>query len=235
MVDIDAAGLVEGDGERIGGGRDQRCGRRGDHPLAEDRPHAGEAAFEIVILNAGDQPAIGIVGERREVRPAMGFPVLAGLRVDHDRDDGVIDRPEAAHEVAVGDAQPELSLCPRLISRLRAQHIAYRFADRQQGADNLRVAGKDTATALAVADRNGVRLAIDDLHQLARCAEEIGTFLDGGAIRRGAALPGAPDSSLRSTSAVDSGGGVTIPAGNRSSASISKVSRVMPSLRGRQV
>ena len=113
VVDIDAAGLVEGDGERVGRGRDQRRGRRGDHPLAEDRPHAGEAAFEVVILDAGDQPAIGIVGEWREVRPAMGFPLLAGLRVGRDRDDGVVDRSEAADEAAVGDAQPDLRLAPR--------------------------------------------------------------------------------------------------------------------------
>ena len=113
MVDIDAAGLVEGDGERVGGGRDERRGRRGDHPLAEDRPHAGEAAFEVIILDAGDQPAIGIVGEGREVRPAMGFPLLAGLRVGRDRDDGVVDRPEAADEIAVGDAQPDLRVASR--------------------------------------------------------------------------------------------------------------------------
>ena len=108
VVDIDAAGLVERDGERVGRGRDQRCGRRGDHPLAEDRPHAGEAAFEVVVLDAGDQPAIGIVGERREVRPAMGLALLAGLRIGRDRDDGVVDRSEAADEAAVGDAQPDL-------------------------------------------------------------------------------------------------------------------------------
>ena len=150
VVDIDAAGLVEGDGERVGRGRDQRRCRRGDHPLAENRPHTGEAAFEIVILDAGDQPAIGIVGEGREVRPAMGLPLLAGLRIGRDRDDGVVDRPEAADEAAVGDAQPDLRLCPWLIGGLGAQHVAHRVADRQQGADDFRVAGEDAVAALAM-------------------------------------------------------------------------------------
>jgi hypothetical protein len=75
----------------------------------------------------------------------MGLPLLAGLRVGRDRDDGVVDRPEAADEVAVGDAQPDLRLRPGLVGGLRAQHIAHRVADRQQGADDFRVAGKDAA------------------------------------------------------------------------------------------
>ena len=81
VTDIGTAGLVECDGKRIGGGRDQRRRRRSDHPLAEDWPHAGKAAFEVVILDAGDQPAIGIVGEGGEIRPAMGFAVFGGLRI----------------------------------------------------------------------------------------------------------------------------------------------------------
>jgi hypothetical protein len=98
----------------------------------------------------------------------------------------VADRPKAANEIAVADAQADLSLGPWLIGGLRAQHIAHGVANRRQGADDPRVAGNDTAVALTLPDRNGARLAIDDLHQLARCAEEVGTFLDGGAIRRGA-------------------------------------------------
>ena len=188
VVDIDAAGLVEGDGERVGGGRDQWRGRRGDHPLAEDRPHAGEAAFEVVILDAGDQPAIGIVGEWREVRPAMGLPLLAGLRIGRDRDDGVVDRAEAADEAAVGDAQPDLRLGPGLIGGLGAQHIAHRVADRQQAADDLRVAGQDAAAALALLDRDGAWLAVHDLHQPARFADQEGPFLDRGAVGRGAGV-----------------------------------------------
>ena len=147
---IDAAGLVEGDGEGVGGGRDQRRGGRGDDPLAEDRPHAGEAGFEVVVLDAGDQPAIRIVGEGCEVRPAMGLPLLAGVRVGGHRDDGVVDRPEAADEAAVGDAQPDLRRGPRLIGGLGAQHVAHRVADRQQRADDLGVAGEDAVAALAV-------------------------------------------------------------------------------------
>ncbi len=134
-----------------------RCGRRGDHPLAKDWSHAGEAAFEVMVLDAGDQPAIGIVGEGREVRAPMGFAVLAGLRVGRDRDDGVVDRTEAPQEPAIGDAQPDLGRLPGLTGGLGAQHIAHRVADRQQGADDLSVAGQDAAAAFAFPDRDGTR------------------------------------------------------------------------------
>ena len=86
MVEIDAAGLVEGDGERVGRGRDQRRGRRRDHPLAEDRSHAGETRFRgrrSSMLATSQQS--GSSAKWREVGPAMGLPLLAGLRVGERR------------------------------------------------------------------------------------------------------------------------------------------------------
>ena len=59
-------------------------GRRGDYPFAEDRPFARQPGLEVVILDAGDQPAIRVVGEGREVGPAMRLPLLAGLGVGLD-------------------------------------------------------------------------------------------------------------------------------------------------------
>ena len=147
VVDIDAAGLIQGDGKRVGRGCDQRYRGRGDHALAEDRPHTREAVFEIIVLDARDQPTIGIVGEGREVRPPMALALFAGLRIHRNRDDRLVDWPETAHERCVGDAQPDLGLRPWLIGCLRAKHIAYRVADRQQCADNLRVAGASSTTA----------------------------------------------------------------------------------------
>ena len=145
-------------------------------------PHAGEAAFEVVVLDAGDQPAIGVVGERRQVRAAVRLPLLAGLGVGGDRDDRVVDRAEAADEAAVGDAQPDLRRRPGLVGGLGAQHIAHRVADRQQGADDLGGAGEDAVAALALLDRDGARLAVDDLHQPVGRAGEVGAFLDRGAV-----------------------------------------------------
>ena len=61
------ANLVEGNGERVRRGGDERGGRRRYDPLAEDRSHAGQPAFEVVILDAGDQPAVRVIRERRQV------------------------------------------------------------------------------------------------------------------------------------------------------------------------
>ena len=106
--------------------------------------------------------------------------------VGRDRDDRVVDRAEAADEAAVGDAQPDLRRRPGLVGGLRAQHLAHRVADRQQGADDLGVAGEDAVAALALLDRDGARFAVDDLHQPVGRAEEVGAFLDRGAVGRGA-------------------------------------------------
>ena len=166
----------------------------------------------------------------------MGLPFLTRLRVGRDRDDGVVDRSEAADEAAVGDAQPDLRLGPWLVGGLSAQHLAHRVADRQQRAHDLRVAGKDTAAALALLDCDGVRFAVHDLHQPAGLAEQVGAFLDRGAICRGARARDRPGFVV--TVIVRLGvlaDAVKMPAGNRSSASVSKISSAMPFLRGRQV
>ena len=76
-----------------------------------------------MILDAGDQPAIGIVGEGRQVRAAMGFAVLAGLRVGRERYDGVVDRTEATEEPAIGDAQANLGCLPGLTGGLGARCV----------------------------------------------------------------------------------------------------------------
>ena len=148
MIGIDAAALVEHDGERIGGRGDDGRRRRRDHPLGEDRPGLRRLRLEIVVLDRGDEPAIGIVEERREVRPAVRFAHLAGLFVLDRRHDGGVDRPEVADEARPGDAKPDLRLLPGLVRLLAFEDLAHGVADRDQLADDARMLLED-----AVGDR----------------------------------------------------------------------------------
>ena len=163
VIEIDAPGLVQGDGERVGGGRDQWCDRRRDDPFGEDRPFAGEARLDVVAFDAGDQPAVRIVGEMREIGSPMRFPLFAGLRVGDRGDHGVVDRAEVADEGRIGDAETDLRLCPGAIGGLGAQHVADGIADRQEGADHLGGAGGDPLPALALPGGHHDGPAIHDL------------------------------------------------------------------------
>ena len=49
-------------------------------------PGAGRIGLEIVVLDRGDQPAIGIVEEGLQVGAAMRLAHLARFRVRGDRD-----------------------------------------------------------------------------------------------------------------------------------------------------
>jgi hypothetical protein len=72
-VEIDHAGLVERDRERVGGARDLRRDGRMEHPLGKDWALPCDAGLGVVVLDRGDKPDVGIVDEWLEVRPADGF------------------------------------------------------------------------------------------------------------------------------------------------------------------
>ena len=74
---IDHAGLVQRDRERIGGARDLRRDGRMEHPLGEDRALPRDAGLDVVVLDRGDEPDVGIVEEGLKVRPADGLADLA--------------------------------------------------------------------------------------------------------------------------------------------------------------
>jgi anti-sigma regulatory factor (Ser/Thr protein kinase) len=77
------------------------------------------SAFEIVILDRGDQPDVRVVEERLEVWPPEGLARLALGRLGL-ADRRQVDRVEVADEEGVGRAQPDLRLSPGFIIRLGA-------------------------------------------------------------------------------------------------------------------
>ena len=87
MVEVDAAELVQGHRERVGGRCRSPAWLGGE--ITRSRkigPMRASPGFEVVVLDRGDQPAVGVVGERRQVGPAVGLALLAGLRVGADGD-----------------------------------------------------------------------------------------------------------------------------------------------------
>ncbi|MCY1546597.1 hypothetical protein D9M68_826010 [compost metagenome] len=98
MLDIDAAALVEDNGQRICSTGDHGRGRGRNHPFGKDRTRLCRVGVEVVVFDRSDQPAIGIVEEGLQVGPAVRFAHLAGLFVLAYRDRSVIDRAEIAHE-----------------------------------------------------------------------------------------------------------------------------------------
>ncbi len=179
---LDEAQLVQRHRERVGRAGDHRQSRRRYDAFAEDRPHAGDVGVEVVIFDGGDQPAIRIVGEVRQVGAAMLFPLLAGLVVGQRRDDGVVDRPVIADESRVAGAQADLQLLPRLAGGLGSQHVAHSITDRHQAADDLGGFQADAVAGLAALDHDRDRLPADDLAQPSTVANVVAAFLDGGAV-----------------------------------------------------
>src|SRR6202453_5009869 len=136
------------------------------------------SAFEVVILDRGDEPDVRVVEERLQVRATEGLARLAlgrlGL-VDRRQ----VDRAEVAHEERVGRAQPDLRRSPGFIVRLRAQNLADGVANGDQATDDAGVLRGDPIRPLAVANGDGFRLAADDLDEDA-LMDEIAALLDRG-------------------------------------------------------
>ena len=155
---------MQGYGERVLCRLDHRRRLRMEHALAKDRSRLRRSAFEIVILDRGDQPDVGIVEEGLKVRATESFARLAlgrhGL-VDRRQ----VDRAKVAHEERVGRAQPDLRRSPGFIVRLRAQNLADGVANGDQAADDAGVLRGDPLRPLAVAHGDGLGLAADDLDE----------------------------------------------------------------------
>ncbi len=173
VVDIDPAALVEHHGEGIGGAGDQRRRRRRDHAFGEDRAGLRRIGLEIVILDGGDQPAIGIVEEWLNVGSAMRLTHLAGFLVLRQRDRGKVDRAEVAHETRPRDAQFDLRILPRPVEFLSFEDLAHSVPDRDQLADDADVFFGDAICAATLANLDRNPLAVEDLHRAPGLVEEI--------------------------------------------------------------
>ena len=164
--------FVEGDGKGVRRRGYERGGGRCDDPLAEDRTHPSLAAFEVVILDAGHEPAIRVVGERRQVGPAVDLAFLAGLGVGQRGDDGVVDRSVVADEPGIGAAELHLRLGPGASRRLGAQHVANGIADWQEATDDFGGLAADPLPAAAVLDRDRDGDAAHDLREASTLADQ---------------------------------------------------------------
>ena len=177
-VEIDEARFVQGYGERVLGRLDHRRRLRMEHALTKDRSPLRRSAFEIVILDRGDEPDVGVVEEGLKVRATEG---LAGFSLGGHglADRRLVDRAEVADKERIGGAQPDLRRSPGFIVRLGAQNLANRVANGDQAADDAGVLPGNPLRPLAVAHGDGLRLAADDLDKRA-VMDEIAALLDRG-------------------------------------------------------
>ncbi len=173
VVDIDVPALVEHNGERVGRAGDHGRRRRRDHPLGEERTGLGGVGLEVVVLDRGDEPAVGIVEERLDVWPTVRFPHFAGLLVFRRGDSREIDRTEVADEARPGDAQPDLRILPRPVELLVLQHLPHGVADGDQLADDADVLLRNAFGAPAFSRSHRDGLAVEHLHQAMRLVEEV--------------------------------------------------------------
>ncbi|MCP2223595.1 UNVERIFIED_ORG: hypothetical protein J2R74_009028 [Bradyrhizobium japonicum] len=130
VLRVDGAALVEHHGKGVDGRGDDWRRRRRDHTLGEDRPRFRGIALEVVVLDRGDEPAIGIVREWGKVRPTVRFPNLAGLFTLDRRHHGGVDGSKVPHEARPGDAEPDLRLFPGLVCLLGLEDLTHGVADR---------------------------------------------------------------------------------------------------------
>ncbi|UZO99247.1 Hypothetical protein RMHFA_05568 (plasmid) [Roseomonas mucosa] len=186
VVEIHGPALGQRHRQGVGGRDDDRLGRGVDHPVGEDRAPARGARLQVVLLDGGDQPAVGIIEEGLQVGPAHALAHLPRRLVGAGRDGGEVDRSEGAHEAAIGGAQPHLGGAERLVRLLGADHLAHGVADRDQAADDAGVLGKEADRALAGLHRHLLGAAVHHLQQRPALAEQVGAFLDRGALGGGA-------------------------------------------------
>ncbi len=185
VIDVDMAAFVEHDGKRIGSTCDDGCRGRRDDALGENRTRPGGIGFEIVVLNRGNQPAMGLVEEGLQVRSAMHFTDLARLGVLAGGNDGRVDGAEGAHKIRPGDAQLDLGRLPGPVELLGLQDFTHGITDGDQFADDPRMPFRHALARPALAHRDGHGNAIDHLDEGGIFCDEETALAHAGAFRQG--------------------------------------------------
>ena len=187
-VEIDDAGLMQCDRERIGGARDLRSDGRMEHPLGEDRARSRDAGLDVVVLDRGDEPDVGIVEEGLKVRAADSLADFAVWSRDL-ADRRQVDRTEFPLEMRVKSTQPDLRSTPGEVGFLGPQDGTNGVANLDEAPDDARMPRRYTVRALAVADRYGDGHAVDDLGEPV-LDDQVAALLDRRAFGRGADADG---------------------------------------------
>jgi hypothetical protein len=136
------------------------------------------------VLDRGDQPDVRVVEERLEIRPAKGLARLA-VSVDRLADRRQVDRSKIADEARVSGTQPDLRSAPRLVVGLSPENIPDGVAGRDESTDDSGVLRRNPVTTLAVAHRDELGDALDNLHEIA-LVKDVAPFLDRCAFGGGA-------------------------------------------------
>ena len=159
-----------------------------EHPLGEDRALLRDAGLGVVVFDRGDEPDVGIVKEGLKVRSVDGladFPVWSGGLADRRQ----VDRAEVALEMRISRAQSDLRPAPGKIGFLGPQDVSNRVANLDEASDDARMPRGHAVRALAIADRNGDRHAVDNLGESV-FDDEVAALLDGRAFGRGSNADG---------------------------------------------
>src|SRR5208282_2088709 len=155
-VEIDDAGLVQRNRERVGGARDLRRDGWMENTLGEDRALPGDPCLSVIVLDRRDEPDVGIVEKGLKIRPAGRFAdVSVGPRGLADRRQ--VDRAEFPLE--------------------------YGVANLNEASDDAPMPRLYAVRAFAVADRNGDGHAVDDLGEPV-FDDEVAALLDRRAFGR---------------------------------------------------
>ena len=151
-------------------------------------PDARDAGLDVVVLDRGDEPDVGIVEEGLKVRAADGLADLA-VWSSSLGDRRQVNRAELSLEMSVGRAQPDLRPTPGKIACLSAQDVANGVANLDEAPDDARVPRRYAVRAFAVADRNGDGHAVDNLGEPV-FDDEVAALLDRRALGGGSDADG---------------------------------------------
>ena len=153
-------------------------------------------AVGVIVFDGGDQPAVGVVHHRRNVRPAGPFDHIAVLVRLAFADQQLVDRSVLADKRSVSVRQAVLGGFPGAVALLGAQHVPNGVTDWDKATDDGGMGGEHANGAATGLDRHRDGQTVHHLHQHpGSLGQQVGAFLDGCPVGGGAdthdnALPG---------------------------------------------